>query len=82
MDALALAARALKEGHLIAFPTETVYGLGADAENPEAVAKIYAVKQRPSDHPLIVHIADKAVVREWAVEIPQYALELADAFWP
>lgn len=82
MSSIHEAAAALKRGQLVAFPTETVYGLGADAENPDAVARIYAVKQRPTDHPLIVHIADKEVAKEWAVEIPQYALKLADAFWP
>lgn len=82
MSSIQEAAAALKRGQLVAFPTETVYGLGADAENPDAVAKIYAVKQRPIDHPLIVHIAEKEVAKEWAVEIPQYALKLADAFWP
>lgn len=82
MSSIHEAAAALKRGQLVAFPTETVYGLGADAENPDAVAKIYAVKQRPTDHPLIVHIADKEVAKEWAVEIPQYALKLAEAFWP
>ena len=82
MESIQEAAAALKLGQLVAFPTETVYGLGADAENSEAVAKIYAVKQRPTDHPLIVHIANNEVAKEWAVEIPQYALELADAFWP
>lgn len=82
MSSIQEAAAALKRGQLVAFPTETVYGLGADAENPDAAARIYAVKQRPTDHPLIVHIADKEVAKEWAVEIPQYALKLADAFWP
>lgn len=82
MSSIQEAAAALKRGQLVAFPTETVYGLGADAENPDAVAKIYAVKQRPTDHPLIVHIADKEAAREWAAEMPQYALQLADAFWP
>ena len=82
MSSIHEAAAALKRGQLVAFPTETVYGLGADAENPDAVAKIYAVKQRPIDHPLIVHIANKEAATEWAVEIPQYALKLADAFWP
>lgn len=82
MSSIEEAAAALKRGQLVAFPTETVYGLGADAENSNAVARIYAVKQRPTDHPLIVHIADKEVAKEWAVDIPQYALKLADAFWP
>lgn len=82
MSSIQQAAVALKSGQLVAFPTETVYGLGADAENPVAVAKIYSVKQRPTDHPLIVHIADKDAAKKWAIEIPQYALQLADAFWP
>ena len=82
MSSIQQAAVALKSGQLVAFPTETVYGLGADAENPVAVAKIYTVKQRPTDHPLIVHIADKDAAKKWAIEIPQYALQLADAFWP
>lgn len=82
MSSIQQAAVALKSGQLVAFPTETVYGLGADAENPDAVAKIYSVKQRPTDHPLIVHIADKDAAKKWAIEIPQYALQLADAFWP
>ena len=82
MDALALAARALKEGHLIAFPTETVYGLGADANNESAVSRIYKVKGRPQDHPLIVHIADWQTMGEWADQIPDFAIDLARAFWP
>ncbi|MFY8026825.1 MAG: L-threonylcarbamoyladenylate synthase [Aquiluna sp.] len=82
MSSIQQAAVALKSGQLVAFPTETVYGLGADAENPDAVAKIYSVKQRPTDHPLIVHIADKDAAKKWAIEIPQYALQLADTFWP
>ena len=82
MDALALAARALKEGYLIAFPTETVYGLGADANNESAVSRIYKVKGRPQDHPLIVHIADWQTMGEWADQIPDYAIDLARAFWP
>ena len=82
IDALARAARALKEGHLIAFPTETVYGLGADANNEHAVSRIYKVKGRPQDHPLIVHIADWQNMGEWADEIPDYAIDLARSFWP
>ena len=82
IDALARAARALKEGHLIAFPTETVYGLGADANNEQAVSRIYKVKGRPQDHPLIVHIADWQNMGEWADEIPDYAIDLARSFWP
>ena len=76
------AARHLKAGDLVAFPTETVYGLGADATNSEAVAKIYAVKGRPSDHPLIVHIASMQRMGDWAREVPEYAIALARAFWP
>jgi len=76
------AALALKEGHLVAFPTETVYGLGADATNEKAVARIYVVKGRPTDHPLIVHISSMELVDKWASEIPEYAIKLATAFWP
>jgi L-threonylcarbamoyladenylate synthase len=82
MDALKQAAKSLKEGHLVAFPTETVYGLGADANNKSAVSQIYKVKGRPQDHPLIVHIADWQSMGEWAEEIPDYAIDLARAFWP
>jgi len=81
-DALARAAEDLKGGALVAFPTETVYGLGADATNAEAVARIYKVKGRPADHPLIVHLADMQDVMEWASEVPDYAIDLARAFWP
>lgn len=76
------AAAALKAGHLVAFPTETVYGLGADARNPEAIKRIYEVKGRPSDHPLIVHISSINQLDRWAIEIPEYAIDLARAFWP
>ena len=82
IDALARAAKQLKAGNLIAFPTETVYGLGADAENETAVARVYKVKGRPQDHPLIVHIGDWQLMGEWAEEIPDYAIDLARAFWP
>jgi L-threonylcarbamoyladenylate synthase len=81
-DTLASAAHSLREGSLVAFPTETVYGLGADATNQNAVARIYKVKGRPADHPLIVHIASINVMPEWAVEIPEYAIALARRFWP
>lgn len=81
-DALALAAQALKSGALVAFPTETVYGLGADATNPQAVARIYEAKGRPADHPLIVHIADMHDIAEWSSDIPDYAIALARNFWP
>ena len=73
---------ALKQGHLVAFPTETVYGLGADAINEKAVASIYEVKGRPKDHPLIVHISSMELMDKWASEIPEYAIKLARAFWP
>jgi L-threonylcarbamoyladenylate synthase len=81
-DALANAAQLLKEGSLVAFPTETVYGLGADATNVAAVARIYEVKGRPADHPLIVHIADLKYLEQWISDIPQYAIALARKFWP
>jgi L-threonylcarbamoyladenylate synthase len=76
------AARALEQGALVAFPTETVYGLGADAENPAAVAAIYAAKGRPQDHPVIVHLAPEADLDYWASQIPDEARQLAAAFWP
>ena len=76
------AAEALKNGHLVSFPTETVYGLGADAVNEQAIARIYEVKGRPTDHPLIVHISSLNLVEKWAVDIPEYALKLAHEFWP
>lgn len=76
------AARELEAGGLVAFPTETVYGLGADAENPAAVAKIYAAKGRPSNHPVIVHLAPEADIAYWAGAIPPEATKLIDAFWP
>ncbi|WP_281640188.1 L-threonylcarbamoyladenylate synthase [Aurantimicrobium minutum] len=79
---IARAAAALKQGWLVAFPTETVYGLGADAENPEAVARIYRAKGRPADHPLIVHISTAELVDQWASEVPDYARTLARDFWP
>ena len=82
IDSLNVAAQALKDGSLVAFPTETVYGLGADANNELAVARIYEVKGRPSDHPLIVHIADLKYLEQWISEIPEYAIDLARAFWP
>lgn len=81
-DAMLRAAMALKSGSLVAFPTETVYGLGADATNPEAIARIYEAKGRPADHPLIVHIADMQDIVEWSSDIPDYAIALARNFWP
>jgi L-threonylcarbamoyladenylate synthase len=76
------AAAILRRGGLVAFPTETVYGLGADASNPAAVARIYAVKGRPQNHPLIVHISDVGQLDRWAREIPAHAAKLAARFWP
>ena len=76
------AARLLGAGELVAFPTETVYGLGADAANPAAVARIFAAKGRPRSHPLIVHVSNFAAAREWAGGVPDSAARLADAFWP
>ncbi len=80
--AIAAAARQLEHGELVAFPTETVYGLGADAENPQAIAKIYAAKGRPSNHPVIVHLAPEADITQWADNIPAEAHKLIAAFWP
>jgi L-threonylcarbamoyladenylate synthase len=76
------AAQALMDGHLVAFPTETVYGLGADATNEKAVSRVYSVKARPTDHPLIVHISSINQLDKWAVDIPEYAIKLAREFWP
>ena len=81
-EAIKKAARALKDGHLVAFPTETVYGLGADATNEKAVSRIYSVKGRPSGHPLIVHISSIDRFEDWATNIPDYAIKLALDFWP
>lgn len=78
----AIAADLLRAGELVAVPTETVYGLAADASNPTAVAKIFVAKGRPSNHPLIVHIGDIAQLSHWARNIPPQALLLAKAFWP
>ncbi|MBS0309589.1 MAG: threonylcarbamoyl-AMP synthase [Proteobacteria bacterium] len=80
--AIRAAARLLEQGALAAFPTETVYGLGADAENPQAVAKIYAAKGRPSSHPVIVHLAPQADIAYWATDIPAETRKLIAAFWP
>ena len=81
-EAMQRAGRIIRRGGLVAFPTETVYGLGADALNEEAAAKIYAAKGRPSDNPLIVHIADMDDLYRIAADVPETALRLADAFWP
>ncbi|MDD2663038.1 MAG: L-threonylcarbamoyladenylate synthase [Dechloromonas sp.] len=72
----------LRAGELVAIPTETVYGLGADAANPAAVAKIFAAKGRPADHPLIVHLAGHDAVDHWAEAVPDVAWELMESFWP
>jgi L-threonylcarbamoyladenylate synthase len=77
-----LAARALRNGHLAVLPTETVYGLGARALDPRAVARVYAVKGRPADHPLIVHLPAQSTMDGWARDVPAYARRLAEAFWP
>jgi L-threonylcarbamoyladenylate synthase len=75
-------AASLRSGNLVAFPTETVYGLGVDATNKDAVAHLYQVKGRPSDHPLIIHISSMVNLDKWAREIPEYAIKLARTFWP
>jgi L-threonylcarbamoyladenylate synthase len=79
---LDLALDRLRRGGLVAIPTETVYGLAADAEQPEAVARVYETKGRPSDHPLIVHLADLAATEGWVADVPDTAVRLADACWP
>ena len=76
------AAVKLKAGHLVAFPTETVYGLGADALNEAAIKRIYEVKGRPINHPLIVHVSSIKALEIWASEIPSFAIALASAYWP
>jgi L-threonylcarbamoyladenylate synthase len=81
-EIIRVAAQTLLEGKLVAFPTETVYGLGADATNADAVARIYEVKGRPADHPLIVHIHSMAAMEPWISDIPAYAISLARDFWP
>ena len=79
---LAAAAERLQAGELVAIPTETVYGLAADAQNAQAVAKIFSTKGRPADHPLIVHIADASVAAHFAAELPAFATVMMQAFWP
>ena len=76
------AAEQLKAGYLVAFPTETVYGLGADASNEEAVKRIYKVKGRPSNHPLIVHVSSMNGLHIWGQDVPNYAIDLARKYWP
>ena len=82
LSVLRQSAEKLKAGDLVAFPTETVYGIGADAENRDAVARMYQVKNRPASHPVIVHIAELNDVDYWAQEIPEYAINLMRDFWP
>jgi L-threonylcarbamoyladenylate synthase len=79
---IAAAVRALREGGLVAFPTETVYGLGADAANREAIRRLYTAKGRPPTHPVIVHLGEAGQLDEWAVSVPDLAYELARACWP
>jgi L-threonylcarbamoyladenylate synthase len=81
-DVMVKAAANLISGGLVAFPTETVYGLGADACNEVAVARIYSVKGRPADHPLIVHVASMDALGDWAADVPAYAIALARDYWP
>jgi L-threonylcarbamoyladenylate synthase len=81
-EAIATAAQALRDGALVAFPTETVYGLGADARNPAALRRLYAAKGRPDEHPVIVHLAAGNALPRWARSVPAFATALADAFWP
>jgi L-threonylcarbamoyladenylate synthase len=76
------AAEAIAAGHLAALPTETVYGLGAHADDQAAIAQVYAAKGRPGDHPLIVHVANTDAIASWVAEIPEFAQRLADRFWP
>ena len=82
LNQITKAAQALKDGELVAFPTETVYGLGADATNEDAVKKVYQAKGRPSDNPLIVHVDSVEMVEKYAREIPEKARQLMKKFWP
>ena len=81
-DEIDQAVEALREGEVVAFPTETVYGLGADASNPDAVRKIFELKGRPATHPLIVHIEHPRALERWALSVPPAAAALAEKFWP
>ncbi len=81
-SAISNAASLLRDGGVVAFPTETVYGLGADAANEQAVSRIFSIKGRPADHPLIVHLADAGRIGQWAREIPADAFRMAECFWP
>ena len=82
MKEILKAAMALKNGYLVAFPTETVYGLGADATNQDAVSRIFSIKNRPINHPLILHLGSINEIENWAIEIPDYAYKLANKYWP
>lgn len=82
LEEISRAVATLRAGGLVAFPTETVYGLGADAANPDAIKKVFAAKGRPYDHPLIVHLADTAQIPDWAREVPPAAHTLTQKFWP
>jgi L-threonylcarbamoyladenylate synthase len=81
-DEIDQAVEALREGEVVAFPTETVYGLGADAQNPDAVRKVFELKGRPATHPLIVHIEHPRALERWALAVPPAAMALAEKFWP
>jgi L-threonylcarbamoyladenylate synthase len=81
-QAITRAVAALRDGQLVAFPTETVYGLGADAGNADAVRRVFAAKGRPADHPVIVHLPDAALLDHWAAQVPDAARRLAQQFWP
>ena len=82
IETLVRAAYALRSGSLVAFPTETVYGLGADASDAKAVERVYQVKGRPKEHPLIVHVANMQAIEDWVEDVPDFAISLARAFWP
>ena len=82
MSSIEDAAKSLRDGFLVAFPTETVYGLGADATNEKAVSRIFEIKGRPLDHPVIVHLSSIDQIEEWAVNVPKYAYTLAEKYWP
>ena len=81
-DEIDQAVEALREGEVVAFPTETVYGLGADAQNPDAVRRIFEMKGRPATHPLIIHIDQPRALERWALSVPPAAAALAERFWP
>ena len=82
MSSINDAAKSLHDGFLVAFPTETVYGLGADATNEKAVLRIFEIKGRPQDHPVIVHISSTDQIKQWAINVPKYAYALAEKYWP